>query len=101
MSRKYNKKLWPQPSINTMVALELIMVILTVKEVHTKFIKRGRISIHETTSKGKKYTRGKIYLPNSDDVGLFYQLYEVENLHMVDKHKRHRKGKGYIVFIPK
>ena len=84
-----------------MMALELIMVILTVKEVHTKLIKRGRISIHETTSKGKKYTRGKIYLSNSDDIGLLYQLYEVENLHIVDKHKHHRKGKGYIVFIPK
>lgn len=77
------------------------MVFLGVKEVHIKFIKRGRISKHETTSKGKKYIRGKIYLKNSDYVGLVYQLYEVENLHIVDKHKRHRKGKGYIVFIPK
>jgi hypothetical protein len=77
------------------------MGFLTIKEIYIKFIKRGKISLHETTSKGKKYTRGKIFLKNSDDTGLIYQLYEVENLRIVDKHKRHKKGKGYIVFIPK
>ena len=77
------------------------MGFLTIKEIYIKFIKRGKISLHETTSKGRKYARGKIFLKNSDDAGLMYQLYEVENLHIVDKHKRHKKGKGYIVFIPK
>ena len=84
-----------------MMALEQIMVFLPVKEVQITLIKRGKISHHESTSKGKNYSRGKIYLTNSDDVGKAYQLYEVENLHIVDKHKRHRKGKGYIVFMPK
>ncbi len=84
-----------------MMALEIIMGYLPINVAHIKFIKRGKISIHETTSKGKKYRRGKIYLKDSDDMGLIYQLYEVENLHIVDKHKQHKKGKGYIVFIPK
>ena len=77
------------------------MGFLTIEEIYIKFIKRGKISLHETTSKGRKYARGKIFLKNSDDAGLMYQLYKVENLHIVDKHKRHKKGKGYIVFIPK
>lgn len=77
------------------------MGFLSIKDAHLKFVKRGKISIHETTSKGKKYVRGKIYLQDSDDIGSIYQLYEVENLHIVGKNKQHRKGKGYIVFIPK
>ena len=84
-----------------MMVMKIIMGYLSIKEMYINFIKRGKISIHETTSKGKKYRRGKIYLKNSDDTGLMYQLYEVENLHIVDKHKQHKKGKGYIVFIPK
>ena len=77
------------------------MVFLPIKKSHLRFVKDGRISIHETTSKGRKYTRGKIYLKNSDDVGSKYQLYEAENLHIIDRNKQHRTGKGYIVFIPK
>ena len=64
-------------------------------------VKKGRISIHETTSKGKKYIRGKIYLKNDNDIGSRYQLFEIENLHLVERNKQHRKRKGYVVFIPK
>jgi hypothetical protein len=76
------------------------MTFLKVKEVHIKLLKRGRISQHETTARGKKYKRGKIYLHNSDEVGSIYDLYEVENMHLVSKRKQHRKGKAYVVFIP-
>jgi hypothetical protein len=77
------------------------MVFLPIKKGNLKFVKDGMISIHETTSKGRKYVRGKIYLKNSDDVGSRYQLFEIENLHIVERNKQHRKGKGYIVFIPR
>ena len=77
------------------------MVFLPIKKSNLRFVKDGRVSVHETTSKGRKYTRGKIYLKDSDDIGSRYQLFEIENLHMVERNKQHRKGKGYIVFIPK
>ncbi|MFQ6137063.1 MAG: hypothetical protein ACE5PM_07780 [Candidatus Hydrothermarchaeales archaeon] len=77
------------------------MGFLPIKKSHVRLVKEGRVSLHETTSKGRKYARGKIYLRDADDIGLRYQLYEVENLHIVDRNKQHRKGKGYIVFIPK
>lgn len=80
---------------------EKCMVFLPIKRSHLRFVKKGRISIHETTSKGKKYVRGKIYLKNDNDIGSRYQLFEIENLHLVEINKQHRKGKGYIVFIPK
>jgi len=77
------------------------MVFLPIKKTYLKFVKEGWISIHKTTSKGRKYTRGKIYLKDSDDIGCKYQLFELENLHLVGKNKQHKKGKGYILFIPK
>jgi len=77
------------------------MVFVSVKKSHLRFVKNGRISIHKTTSKGRKYARGKIYLKDSDDIGSRYQLFEIENLHIVERNKQHRKGKGYVVFIPK
>jgi len=77
------------------------MVFLPIKKSHLRLVKKGRISIHETTSKGKKYVRGKIYLKNDNDIGSRYQLFEIENIHLVERNKQHRKGKGYIVFIPK
>ena len=77
------------------------MVFLPIKKSNLRFVKDGRVSVHETTSKGRKYTRGKIYLKDSDDIGSRYQLVEIENLHIVERNKQHRKGKEYIVFIPK
>ena len=77
------------------------MGFLPIKKSHVRLIKEGRVSLHETTSKGRKYIRGKIYLKDPDDIGSRYQLYEVENLHIVDRNKQHMKGKGYVVFIPK
>ncbi|MDG6218873.1 MAG: hypothetical protein QCI00_05490 [Candidatus Thermoplasmatota archaeon] len=77
------------------------MVFLPIKKNRLKFVKKGRISVHGTTSKGKKYIRGKIYLKDDTDIGSRYQLFEIENLHLVGKNKQHRKGKGYLVFIPK
>ena len=41
---------------------EEYIVFLPIKKSHLMLVKKGRISIHETTSKGKKYVRGKIYL---------------------------------------
>jgi hypothetical protein len=82
-------------------SLEEFMVFLTIEKSRLSLVKTGRISIHETTSKGKKYVRGKIYLKNDKNVGDRYQLFEVENLHLVERNKQHRKGTGYIVFIPK
>ncbi len=78
------------------VSIKVVMFYLSIKEIHLKYIKRGRISLHKTISKGKEYFRSKIYFRNSDDVGAVFHLYEIENLHMVDKHKRKNKGKGYI-----
>jgi hypothetical protein len=78
-----------------------IMVFLQIKEIYLTFIKQGRISLHNTTSKGKRYRRGKIYLKDHTDVGSSYHLYKVDKIHIVDKRKRHKKGKGYIIFIPK
>jgi len=77
------------------------MAFLPIKDKHIKLIKRGKILVHETVSKGKKYYRGKIYLRNSNDVGSIYQLYEVENIRILSKSKQHRKGKGFILFVPK
>ena len=77
------------------------MVFLPIKKSNLRFLKDGKVSIHETTSKGRKYSRGKIYLKDSNDVGSIYQLFEIENLHIVEGNKQHRKGKGYIVFIPR
>ena len=76
------------------------MVFLPIKKNRLKFVKKGRISVHTTTSKGKKYCRGKIYLKDDGNIGSRYQLFEIENLHLVGKNKQHSKGKGYIVFIP-
>jgi len=77
------------------------MVFLPIKKNRLKLVKEGRVSIHETTSKGRKYVCGKIYLKDNEDIGSRYQLFEVENLHIVERNKQHRKGKGYIVFMPK
>ncbi len=77
------------------------MVFLTIEKSRLSLVKKGRISIHETTSKGKKYVRGKIYLTNDENIGDRYQLFEVENLHLIERNKQHRKGTGYIIFIPK
>lgn len=76
------------------------MSFLPIKKSHVRLVKKGRISLHQTASKGRKYVRGKIYLKDASAIGLRYQLYEAESLHIVDKNKRHKKGKGYIVFIP-
>jgi len=77
----------------------LIVTFLPIKGVHIKLIKRGKISLHETTSKGKKYSRGKIFLKDSGDIGSTFFLYKVENMHII-KQGQHKKGKGYLVFIP-
>lgn len=76
------------------------MVFLSIKKSHLRLVKEGRISLHETVSKGKRYVRGKIYLKDNNDIGSRYQLYEVENLHLIGTDKQHKKGKGFIVFIP-
>ena len=76
------------------------MVFLPVNKSHLRLVKEGRISLHETTSKGRRYVRGKIYLKDNNDIGSRYQLYEVENLHLIGTDKQHKKGKGFIVFIP-
>ena len=80
---------------------EGFMVFLPIKKSNLMFVKKGKVSAHGTTSKGKKYIRGKIYLKDNNDIGSRYQLFEVENLHLVEKNKQHKKGKGYIIFIPK
>jgi hypothetical protein len=77
------------------------MVFLKIEKSRLSLVKKGRISIHETTSKGKKYVRGKIYLKNDKNVGDMYQLFEVKDLHLIERNKQHKKGKGYIIFIPK
>ena len=77
------------------------MVFLKIEKSRLSLVKTGRISIHETTSKGKKYVRGKIYLTNDKNIGDRYQLFEVENLHLIERNKQQRKGTGYIIFIPK
>lgn len=76
------------------------MVFLSIEKSRIRLVKEGHISLHQTTSKGKRYVRGKIYLKNNNDIGLRYQLYEVENLHLIGADKQHKKGKGFIVFIP-
>jgi hypothetical protein len=76
------------------------MVFLKIEKSRLNLVKTGRISIHETISKGKKYVRGKIYPKNDKNIGDRYQLFEVENLHLVERNKQHRIGKGYIIFIP-
>jgi len=93
----YMKKLLPQLQIHTKVIL--IMTFLPIKDVHIKLIKRGKISLHEAISKGKKYSRGKIFLKDSDDIGSTFFLYKAENMHII-KQGQHKKGKGYLVFIP-
>jgi len=77
------------------------MVFIKIEKSRLSLVKTGRISIHETTSKGKKYVRGKIYLKNDKNIGDRYQLFEVDDLHLIERNKQHRRGKGYIIFIPK
>ena len=80
-------------------SLEEFMVFLKVEKSRLSFVKTGRISIHETTLIGKKYVRGKIYLKNDKNIGDRYQLFEVEDLHLVERNNQYRKGTGYIIFI--
>ena len=75
------------------------MVFLKVEKSRLSLVKTGRFSIHETTSKVKKYVRGKIYLKNDKNIGDRYQLFEVEDLHIVERNNQYRKGTGYIIFI--
>jgi hypothetical protein len=93
--------LWSQPTINMIRSLGEFMVFFKIEKSRLSFVKTGRISIHETTSKGKNYVRGKIYLKNDKNIGDRYQLFEVENLHLVERNKQHRMGAGYIIFVPK
>ena len=53
------------------------MVFLQIKKNRLKLVKEDRVSIHETTSEGRKYVRGKIYLKDNEDIGSRYQLFEV------------------------
>ena len=82
------------------ISIKEVMFYLSIKEIHLTHIKQGRISLHKTISKGKTYLRSKIYFKNSEDVGAVYYLYEVGDLRIIDKHKRKKKGKGYLIFIP-
>ena len=75
------------------------MLFLQIDGPYAKLVKKGRVSPHSRTSKGKKYSAGKIYLSDSRYNGKMYKLYEAENMHLVTD-SRHRKGKGYVVFIP-
>jgi hypothetical protein len=77
------------------------LFFLQIKKNRLKFVKKVRISVHGTTSKGKKCRRGKIYLKGDQDIGSKYQLFEIENLHLIGKNKQHKKGNGYIVTTPK
>jgi hypothetical protein len=77
------------------------MVFLKIEKSHLSLVKNGRISIHEKTSKRKKYVCGKIYLKNDEDIGDRYQLFEMENLHLIERNKQQRKGTWYIIFIQK
>jgi hypothetical protein len=82
-------------------SLEEFMVFLKIKKSRLSLVKTGRISIHETTSKSKKYVRGKIILKNDKNIGDRYQLFEVEDLHLIERNIQRRKGTGYSIFIPK
>lgn len=75
------------------------MAYLQIDGRYAKLVKKGRVSPHSRTSKGKRYSASKIYLPGSGYNGRVYELYEAETMHMVTD-SRHRKGRGYIVFIP-
>ena len=75
------------------------MVFLQIKETLLNHVKQGKISNHTTISKGKKYHRGKIYLPTSKDNGMDYQLFAINELHLVEKNKHRKKGKGYLIYI--
>jgi len=77
------------------------MVFLKIEKISLSLVNNGRISIHETNSKGKKYVRGKIYLKNDKNNGDRYQLFEVEDLHLVERNNQYRTGTGYIIFISK
>ena len=62
--------------------------------------KIGKVSTHSTTSKGKNYVRGKIYLPNSKFTGKEYRLLEVKGIEYTDFMGEKHKGKGYVIFFP-
>jgi len=47
---------------------------LSVKYYEVDIVKAGKISKHTSTTKGKKYSRGKIYLPDDSFTGRRYQL---------------------------
>lgn len=75
------------------------MGYIALNEDSLVFVKRGKIVPHKSKSKGKVYLKGKIYMGDSREIGLCYQLYKVDNLHLVNIHKQHRTGKAYVVFI--
>jgi hypothetical protein len=89
--------LWSQPFLIMFVSLEDFSLFLMIEKSRLNLVKNGRIYIHETTSKAKNYVRGKIILKNDKNIGDRYQLFEVENLYLIERNKQHTKGKGYII----
>lgn len=75
------------------------MTFVSIKDTHLRLLKRGKIGLHKSVSRGKSYARGKVYLKDAGDVGSTYRLYRVDNLHLVSERKQHRKGRAYIIFI--
>lgn len=64
-------------------------------------VKTGKISKHTSTIKGKKYSRGKIYLPDDSFTGRQYRLIDIGIKRMsyeaIDGSRL--KGIGYILLI--
>ena len=76
------------------------MPFIALKESHLVLLKRGKITVHNSKSKGKRYSRGKLYLKDVKEAGLYYHLYEIEKVHLVSTNKQHKVGKAYLVFFP-
>ena len=53
------------------------MIFLPIKKNRLKLVKEDRVSIHETTSKCRKFVCDKIYLNDNEDIDSRFQLFEV------------------------
>ena len=75
------------------------MTSLNVKYCEVDIVKTGKISKHTSTTKGKKYHRGKIYLPDDSFTGKRYQLMKVDQIDYETVYGNHKKGTGYLIFV--
>ena len=72
---------------------------LNVKYYEVDIVKTGKVSKHTSTTRDKKYARGKVYLPDDSFTGRRYQLMKIDRIDYETIHVSHLKGTGSLIFI--